>query len=330
MAGSQVTRLRAPYGEGYLLNGLQCARRDSGHCEEGVDHPCVPGAGHRDARLLQPLGVSLPFVSQWITLRSNDQRRRQTPPPEAGITIGNLATLYRQRGRFDEAEPLFRRSIDMLEQTARPDGVSLMTALNNAAELYRSQGKLSPAEQMAERALNIAGRLSKDDVRRSHPLHTLACVYQSMGRAEEARRLFLEALDLRERSLGPEHPHLASTLTNLASLYLAEGNLDAAGPLAERAVSILEKTLGPEHPNTAVALNNLAQYRRLRGLYAKAERLYRRALSIWEHSGSTNTKEYAVALENLANLFQDIGRKTEAARLRRTSTQAARSFQEER
>src|SRR5688572_3312566 len=61
---------------------------------------------------------------------------------KAAITISNLATLYRQRGRHRDAEPLFRRALAILDETAGPASVSKMTTLNNAAEFYRSQGKL--------------------------------------------------------------------------------------------------------------------------------------------------------------------------------------------
>jgi tetratricopeptide (TPR) repeat protein len=64
-------------------------------------------------------------------------------------------------------------------------------------------------------------------------------------------------LEIVEKQLGPDHPHVATSLNNLALLLQDQGNYAAAEPLYRRAIAILEKTLGPEHPNTKTARKNL-------------------------------------------------------------------------
>jgi hypothetical protein len=58
----------------------------------------------------------------------------------------NLAELYRQQGRFDEAEPLQLRALGIVEKALGPDHPYLGMSLNNLAELYREQGRLDEAE----------------------------------------------------------------------------------------------------------------------------------------------------------------------------------------
>ena len=48
----------------------------------------------------------------------------------------------------------------------------------------------------------------------------------SLGRYAEAERLYKRALAIKEKALGPEHPHVASNLNNLAELYRARGRYD--------------------------------------------------------------------------------------------------------
>lgn len=55
------------------------------------------------------------------------------------------------------------------------------------------------------------------------------------------------ALAIEEAVYGPEHPELASTLTNLGSLQRQLGERDGTEH-AQRAVAIFERSLGPEHP----------------------------------------------------------------------------------
>jgi len=71
----------------------------------------------------------------------------------------------------------------------------------------------------------------------------------------EAEPLLRRALVITERSLGPEHPSVATRLTNLGHL-LAQGNRSGeAEQLMRRALAIDEKPLGGEHPAVAVDLN---------------------------------------------------------------------------
>ena len=66
------------------------------------------------------------------------------------------------------------------------------------------------------------------------------------------------ALAIDEKSVGPDHPNVASDLNNLAQLLQATNRLAEAEPLMRRALAINEKSVGPEHPSVAMTLNNLA------------------------------------------------------------------------
>jgi CHAT domain-containing protein len=82
-------------------------------------------------------------------------------------------------------------------------------------------------------------------------------LYQQ-GKYAEAIPLLQQALEIRKKVLGLEHPHTATSLNNLAFLYQAQGNYSAAEPLYLQALEIRKKVLGLEHPHTATSLNNLA------------------------------------------------------------------------
>ena len=69
-----------------------------------------------------------------------------------------------------------------------------------------------------------------------------------LTRTEPLKR---RALAIDEKSLGPEHPDVATDLNNLALLLQATNRLTEAEPLYRRALAIDEKSLGPEHPDVA-------------------------------------------------------------------------------
>jgi len=58
--------------------------------------------------------------------------------------------------------------------------------------------------------------------------------------------------------LGPDHPHVATSLNNLAELYRAQGRYGAAEPLYQRALALCERVLGTKHPAVAIVRKNYA------------------------------------------------------------------------
>jgi tetratricopeptide (TPR) repeat protein len=98
-------------------------------------------------------------------------------------------------------------------------------------------------------------------------------LYQQ-GQYDRAVVVAKKALDVAEKTFGPNHPNVGASLNNLAELYRAQGQYTAAEPLYRRSLAISEQALGPDHPDVAASLNNLA------GLYPQARpvRRHRAAL----------------------------------------------------
>ncbi|MEH2412623.1 MAG: tetratricopeptide repeat protein [Nostoc sp.] len=89
----------------------------------------------------------------------------------------------------------------------------------------------------------------------------MAAFYYSQGRYSDAEPLFIEALSMRKRLLGNEHPDVAISLNNLAKLYHLQGSYSKAEPLFIQALDICEQQLGVDHPLTVSVHENLADLR---------------------------------------------------------------------
>ena len=50
-------------------------------------------------------------------------------------------------------------------------------------------------------------------------LNNLAAMYKTQGQYTQAEPLYMRSLMIVEKTLGPDHPHVATILGNLASLY---------------------------------------------------------------------------------------------------------------
>ena len=138
-------------------------------------------------------------------------------------------------------------------------------------------------------------------------LNELAHIHQVEGDHARARALHGESLAIQERTLGLDHPDVASTLSDLANSDAAAGDPAQAQARFERALAILEKELGPDHPDVAVSLSNLANIHCDTGAYDAARPLYERALTILERTRGAGHPDVATGLNNLATVFEAEG-----------------------
>jgi tetratricopeptide (TPR) repeat protein len=74
----------------------------------------------------------------------------------------------------------------------------------------------------------------------------------------DAERYYREALDIRRRVLGPEHPLTVTAINDLANSLSDQGRYGDAIQLNENALAIRVRLYGPDSPLTAASLYNLA------------------------------------------------------------------------
>jgi tetratricopeptide (TPR) repeat protein len=59
--------------------------------------------------------------------------------------------LYESQGRYDEAEPLYHRALEVREQVLGKEHPDTLSSINNLAELYKAQGRYEEAEPLLRR-----------------------------------------------------------------------------------------------------------------------------------------------------------------------------------
>ena len=125
------------------------------------------------------------------------------------ISLNNLAELYRNQGKYDEAEPLYQRALAIREKSLGSDHPDVATSLNNLAVLYSDQGRYDEAEPLYQRALAIREKsLGADHPDVATSLNNLAQLYHDQGKHAEAELLHQRALAIREKALRSDHlPH---------------------------------------------------------------------------------------------------------------------------
>jgi tetratricopeptide (TPR) repeat protein len=94
------------------------------------------------------------------------------------LSLNNLALIHKERGDYDRAIELYRRSLAIAERIVGPNHPDLLVTLNNLAVLYETSGQKAEADAVYRR------------IRRS-------------GHAEWAERIEERASRARQRRPGP-------------------------------------------------------------------------------------------------------------------------------
>lgn len=152
--------------------------------------------------------------------------------------------------------------------------------LDHADSLFQAQ-QYESAIVTGEKALGEAtSRFGQADSVTALVLHRLGVYNSQAGQTQLAESLFTQALEIRERVLGPNHLDVAATLYSLAGAVLNQYRYAEARPFAERALAIREAILGSNHMDVVSALNLVALICFNLADYCRAEDLVERALAI--------------------------------------------------
>jgi len=237
--------------------------------------------------------------------------------PEVKQLIQQAEQLLREKVDLDQAEKLLNQAHakkkdkkSRLKEMLHKEEVEQAAISFQTGEVKLTQLKYKEAGEYYRRAIE---ELPKDEeTLLAHYLNNAVLAMLNSGEYSQATPLAEQALQIREKVLGVEHPEVATDLNNLAVLYEKQGKYAQSEPLYLRALEIDEKIYGKEHPDVATSLNNLAVLYKKQGKYAQAEPLYLRALEIDEKILGKDHSDVATDLNNLALLYDTQGKYAQA------------------
>ncbi len=237
-----------------------------------------------------------------------------------------IGTTFMGLGRFDEAEPNFRRALAIRTKALPAGDPAIARSQNNLAVLLEGQNKLPEAEALHRAALEIA----RTSLPPGHPdlgvgLNNLAEILRIQGKLADAEPLYREALAIARATSPAGHPDIADRLDNLAQLLQAQRRLTEAEPLQREALAIRVAAFPAGHPQLARGLNNLAFLLVAQDKLAEAEPLLREALEIRHKSLPAGHLDIASGLDNLAVVLQKRGKLVEAESMLREAIELRRT-----
>ncbi len=274
----------ALWGEGHaetararLSLGLSCREHDSAYREAAVH--------------LEKARVEL----EWI----------DADHPDVGDCLLGLATLADGRGAFEEADRLYEAALASCRQARGEASIEFARALNRQGRMHVAWSK-NYAQGKCDRALMIRGQiLSKDHVECAESLENLGvAAYNGALDTARAEALLKQAIAIREKAQGPDHPALAEALGTLGATRTFVGDLSEGYAHVRRALRLLERAHGPNHPAVTPHLRHMGYLQDSLMDQSAGERYLRRALAIRERLGLHLHPEQLRARALLVNILQ--------------------------
>jgi tetratricopeptide (TPR) repeat protein len=159
----------------------------------------------------------------------------------------SLATLLDGMGREADSIPFYEQAIKDLEALEPPDLQTAGQLRNNLALNYKRMDKLALAEQHYLRALEaLEGSEGAESEMVASICNNLGGLYYAAGFADQAKDMFEDAITVRLKLLGPNHPDVAQSHSNMATVQHELGDNEAAQRSYEQALRILEAHIPAE------------------------------------------------------------------------------------
>jgi serine/threonine-protein kinase len=234
LARRRVDPRATPNTLGYLMENLGCARRDLGRFDEG------------EALIREALASYASFTPSWLPylasahdslgtlyLAKGDLARAESEHREAlrlrdaylPTDMNRVRSSYMlglvlvRRGRPAEAMPLLQDALARRTAVYGPSSADVAPVQDALAELYLAVNELDDAEDAVTRSLAaFDASLPPDNPARATALAHLAELRRRQGRPSDARAALSQALSIRERVLGRDHPDAVHAREALSAL----------------------------------------------------------------------------------------------------------------
>lgn len=196
-----------------------------------------------------------------------------SPHPDTVNTINNLAVLYCNQRRWDDALPLLEELVECKEKHHGQMHIEWADAVNNLAVCLDMQSRNKEAVEKYEIALETQIALNDNPPYGAVPLQTmfnLAMCYDKINNLKMALRHIDRCYSNRIILLGHEHKDTLLAMSEFASILYRLRDMKRSLITYEECAELQRKVLGSDHPDTLSTLNNLAILYSTIHLYHKA------------------------------------------------------------
>ena len=192
----------------------------------------------------------------------------------------NLAQVYLNEHRYDEARALLMRAAAAWTTALGPDHAYLAPVSTNLANVYIARHKWADARHCLERALEINRKqFGAESLPAARSQADLASFLSTRHLYAEGEQLFASALAIEARVEGG-NVEMPRTMANLAANFAQQGRYAEAASLYGRALPDLERQTSRDSTRLLSVMDSYVETLRKLQNYAEAEKLEVRATGL--------------------------------------------------
>ena len=233
---------------------------------------------------------------------------------KVAVCLNGMCAAALAAGDAARAERYAEESMHVAEQVHGAHHPGLAYSMGALAQCYQAQQLWEKASLQYRRALKVLAVAGTGDLLRASLLAGLGACLMHMAQLNEAESTLLEALQLKERLLGPRHPELAVVLSELGGCLLRQNKIAEAERCLVRSRGLVKDVHGERHPSYATILSNLAFLHRAQGRLGEAIELEETVASLREEILGLSHPDVALAYRTLAEMQTDHGQHEAAER----------------
>ncbi|MEO8372722.1 MAG: tetratricopeptide repeat protein [Candidatus Solibacter sp.] len=243
---------------------------------------------------------------------------RSSLGPNHHRTVSNmnlLASNYLMLGAIGKAETLLTSAL-RIEREFFPQDIQTARSLEGLSNLLIKENRPAEALPLAEEALTLAIKSTgEDSVDTALAYTSVAEAHRYLGASDRALPLYRKARMLYEKTLGTEHPRVATILSQEGLILMNDGKLNMAEKAMLQCLNALRKSCPACGVEIALAEHNLGLLRLKQKRYAEANEALTAAVELREKFAVQPGPELADALQSLAFAREKLKLFDDAARL---------------
>ncbi|CAF0813555.1 unnamed protein product [Adineta steineri] len=137
--------------------------------------------------------------------------------------------------------------------------------------------------------------------------HRLGAMKHNQGKHQEALTFYEKSIAIKQKTLPPNHPDLATSYHNIGNVHDNIGNYQKALLSHEKVLEICQQSLPPNHLNLAKSYNNIGNVHINMGNYPEALLSHEKALEIRQQSFAPNHPDLASSYNNIGAVHYSMG-----------------------
>jgi tetratricopeptide (TPR) repeat protein len=226
------------------------------------------------------------------------QAREIRYQPLVAEALKLLGLISYKSDNAPEAERAYTESY-WISDASRHDEVRAEAAVMLVFVVGYQQSRYSEARRWATAAESVLQRLGGHDLLRAWLLNDLGAVYFAEGQKDAAVVAMQQAVDLKRKALGPEHPDVGVSEGNVGIVLAELGRYQEALAHIRRSLESQERGLGAAHPDLADQITNQGEVLNALGRSLEARQSFERARTIWEREVGPESRSLAYALTGI-------------------------------